>query len=293
MSNPIILQTIPLKRGKLTLENTSQGLVWKRNGVIIKDLNKYSYYDPRTKKHEKLVIPKDIYRGRLAIRNDKGQLFPKRLRKNKTATSHKSTMVENESSKRLVEFQKERGSDPKFDIPFIPEKAIILNNSTTSTNVLDSLAKYAGMHNRNPKLANNTIFTRNQYKSPRPVNKDEMVGLASQETNFGAHLFRNTGLDDKFSDREIANSNYFTAYGYVPADNIIRNFQYGTNEENKTVPPLLDAFRYYAQGDYNRKDPNHTSDVNERGKQLWKNKKVQDWWNASGQYWYNKGLKGK
>ena len=104
------------------------------------------------------------------------------------------------------------------------EKAIILNNSTTSTNVLDSLAKYAGMHNRNPKLANNTIFTRNEYKSPRPVNKDEMIGLASQETNFGAHLFRNTGLDDEFSDREIANSNYFTAYGYVPADNMIRNF---------------------------------------------------------------------
>lgn len=53
--------------------------------------------------------------------------------------------------------------------------------------------------------------------------------------------------------------------------------------------PLLDAFRYYAQGDYNPGDQKYTQDVINKGIEAWKKLSVQKWWEASGKYWYNKG----
>ena len=53
--------------------------------------------------------------------------------------------------------------------------------------------------------------------------------------------------------------------------------------------PLLDAFRYYAQGDYNPGDQKYTQDVINKGIEAWKKSSVQKWWETSGKYWYNKG----
>jgi hypothetical protein len=95
--------------------------------------------------------------------------------------------------------------------------------------------------------------------------------------------------DDKEYNRAIGNSNYFTAFGYIPADNFVRDYHYNDAGVDRETPPLLDAFRYFAQGDYNRNDPNHTKDVNAAGKRAWENPDVKNWWELSGKYWYNTG----
>ena len=83
-----------------------------------------------------------------------------------------------------------------------------------------------------------------------------------------------------YTPKGLANSNYFTAYDYIPAHRLVRDFHYNvlSDEEREATPPLLDAFRFYAEGDYNRGDPNHTHDVNKAGEEAWKNKAVQNWW---------------
>ena len=127
-----------------------------------------------------------------------------------------------------------------------------------------------------------------------------MLGLSTQETHNGAmpaynyannneDRHRALNIDYKDYNRALGNANYFTAFGYIPAENLVRNFQYNDAHVDRTTPPLLDAFRYYAQGDYNPGDPNHTLDVNAAGREEWKNPEVKKWWELSGKYWYNNG----
>ena len=94
---------------------------------------------------------------------------------------------------------------------------------------------------------------------------------------------------DKKHDRALGNANYFTAFGHIPAENIVRDFHYNDTKVDRLTPPLLDAFQYYAQGDYNRGNRTHTKDVNAAGKEVWNNPAVKKWWELSGKYWYNDG----
>ncbi len=55
--------------------------------------------------------------------------------------------------------------------------------------------------------------------------------------------------------------------------------------------PLLDAFRYYAQGDYNPGDQKYTQDVINKGIEAWKKSSVQNWWNTEGKGLYIEGAK--
>lgn len=172
------------------------------------------------------------YRNRPAIntvlKSEEGKTLvtlPLRQRENNSKTKARSQDIEKQMNVEIFRHQQNSGgSNPIFDIPYIPEKAIILNGSTTSTNVLDSLAKYAGIHNRNPKLSEHPIMHSSRYETPRVINKNEMLGLAAQETKYGAVPFFNFTDYDTDYNRALANSNYFTAYGFIPADNIVRNF---------------------------------------------------------------------
>lgn len=237
---------------------------------------------------------KPKYRNRPAVeRNIKTstgtqrRLVPARVRHNNSPTAAESEKFENGMRNLMVLYQdKSGGSDPAFDIPYIPEKKIILNSRTTSTNVLDSLAKYAGIHNRDPKLSTHRIRQVSEYGKPRKINMDEMLGLAGNETYFGAEPYFNEKGDQDYL-RALGNSNYFTAFDYIPADNLLRNYQYNKASVDRSIPPILDAFRYYAQGDYNRGDPNHTRKINVVGRALWENPLIREWWEKSGQYWYN------
>ncbi len=234
------------------------------------------------------------YRGRPTIIH-KGRFVPKRVRSNTSKTTRKrSEALENGMRRKIVNHQMlSGGSNPAFDIPYIPEKSIILNGSTTSTNVLDSLAKYAGIHNRNPKISEHSILGKSKYGTPRKINKNEMLGLAAQETHMGAMPYSVLKENDKEYNRALSNSNYFTAFGYIPADNLVNDYHYNKDNVSRKVPPLLDAFQYFAQGDYNRGDKRHTRDVNNTGAKIWKDADVQKWWESSGKYWYNNpdGLK--
>lgn len=248
------------------------------------------------------------YRNRPAERvvtnpfEKEGRLVPVRQRSNTSKTTKKeSETLENMMRSDLANKDGSIGSsNPDYDIPYIPEKSILIDGSTTSTNVLDSLAKYAGIHNRNPKLSQYPSRKISSYETPRQINRNEMLGLSTQETHNGAMPIYNyaennedkrkaLNIDYKDYNRALGNANYFTAFGYVPAENLVRNFQYNKAHVDRTTPPLLDAFRYYAQGDYNPGDPKHTSMVNDAGKRAWNNPEVKKWWELSGKYWYNTG----
>ena len=218
------------------------------------------------------------------------QVVPVRQRRNNSPTSRESEKFENSMRGLVLQYQnKAGGSNPEYDIPFIPDKAIIIDGTTTSTNALDSLAKYAGIHNRDVQLSENHSNYSQEHQTQREINFNEMLGLSTQETHNGAWPYINMkkGKDSKEYNRALGNSNYFTAFGYIPADNFVRNYHYNNTGVDRATPPLLDAFRYFAQGDYNRGEADHTQKVNAAGRRAWQNPKVQEWWETSGKYWYN------
>ena len=217
------------------------------------------------------------------------QVVPIRQRRNNSPTGKESESYENAMRSMVMSRQNVNGgSNPEYDIPYIPEKKILINGNYTSTNVLDSLAKYAGIHNRNPQLSQYPIHERSYYKEPRKLDKEEWLGLSTRETKNGAQPYFNQDKDDHYN-RVIGNSNYFTAFGYIPADNLMRNYQYTDANVDKLTPPILDAFRYYAQGDYNAKRDKHKRNVIKEGEAVWNNPEVKKWWELSGKYWYNNG----
>lgn len=220
--------------------------------------------------------PRLLYRGRPGEKVIFNEIGPKRIRNNNSPTAKESENLENLMRRKIV--TKGSSSNPNFDIPFIPEKEIIVNGNAMSTNMLDSINKYVEIHNKNPKLAENPLRDKNGnvLGTPRKVSLQEIIGLVSQETNFGAQPFINTDGVKK-ERRTVLNSNYVKSFGYIPAEYFIRDFHYNDTKVNPKTPALLDAIRYYAEGDYNRGDKNHTPDAQKRGKEVWKNNGIQSW----------------
>lgn len=201
-----------------------------------------------------------------------------RKRPNTSSTDKRSENIENQIYGFLP---KDRSP---YDVPFIPEKSILINGYTTSTNALDSLAKYAGIHNRTLQISEKPLQSKSKT---RPVTKEEALGLSLRETKGGALPYSNDSRTsrDKEAKRAFYNANVFTAFQDIPATALVNDYHY--NKTSQSVPPLLDAFQYYAQGDYNRGDSNHTTDVREAGNTAFQNPKVVDWWNNEGKYWFN------
>lgn len=201
-----------------------------------------------------------------------------RKKPNTSSTDKRSENIENQIYGFLP---KDRSP---YDIPFIPKKSILINGYTTSTNALDSLAKYAGIHNRTLQVSEKPLQSK---PKTRPVTKEEALGLSLRETKGGALPYSNDSKTskDKEAKRAFYNANVFTAFQDIPAVALVNDYHY--NKTSKSVPPLLDAFQYYAQGDYNRGDSNHTADVKAAGKEAFQNPQVQRWWDTEGKYWFN------
>ena len=158
----------------------------------------------------------------------------------------------------------------KYAIPYIEDLEVIIPGvGRTTTNALDSLAKYA-------------------YEAQIPL--EEALGLAAQETAFGAtplgnykNVPKNATEEERKKileyNRALGNSSYFRNYGSIPAENMVRDFRYNIVEDpiSRDIPPLLHAFNYWKDGDYNRGDKNHTSDVIEKGRAVMNTKPVQEW----------------
>lgn len=201
-----------------------------------------------------------------------------RKKPNTSSTDKRSENIENQIYGFLP---KDRSP---YDVPFIPDKSILINGYTTSTNALDSLAKYAGIHNRTLQISEKPLQSK---PKTRPVTKEEALGLSLRETKGGALPYSNDSRTskDKEAKRAFYNANVFTAFQDIPATALVNDYHY--NKTSQSIPPLLDAFQYYAQGDYNRGDSKHTADVKAAGKEAFQNPQVQRWWDTEGKYWFN------
>lgn len=158
----------------------------------------------------------------------------------------------------------------KYAIPYREDLEIkVPGVGRVPTNALDSLAKYA-------------------YEAKIPL--EEALGLAAQETAFGAVPLYNVQSPNKDDSEEVKNkirernrallnSSYFRNFGIIPAENLVRDFRYNVVQDpiDRNTPPLRHAFEYYKKGDYNRGDPNHTNDVKRKGKQVMSTGPIKEW----------------
>lgn len=246
-----------------------------------------------SRKGNKLLIPVDTYR------NHPGQLYKlgnkhytigrQRVNQNVSPTKKESERIEHFMNREIGK----RGtkSDPNYDLPFINEKAIVINGNVLSTNMLDSIAKYTGIHNANPILAEYPLKSKKTGKSlgtPRRISIEEAIGLPLNETNGGAQP--RVLIDKSSNPRAVSNANYAKAFGYIAPEYFINNYHYTDTPVNKNTEALLDGLRYYAEGDYNRNDKNHTKKVQTKGSQAFTNPDVKQWYNSTGKIWYNKGV---
>lgn len=166
-----------------------------------------------------------------------------------------------------------------YDVPYLLEKEkVVPSIGRVSMNAVDSLAKYAGQAG---------------------ISMQEALGLFSQETKGGAMPFGNyksykstKGLTGKALEdakrynaevdtynRSLGNSNYFREYGLIPANYLVRDYEYDRvgHEVDRSVPPLLHAFEYFKAGKYNRGDKSHTGDVLNAGKKALDTKVIRDY----------------
>lgn len=181
-----------------------------------------------------------------------------RVRSNDSPTKNNSEALEDEMNKLLFNSKGRRLPNMKYAIPYIEELEVkVPGVGRTTTNALDSLAKYA-------------------YEARIPL--EEAIGIAAQETVLGALPLYNYG-DENVSDRALGNASYFRNYGIIPAENFVRDFRYNVAEDpiSRDIPPLLHAFEYWKKGNYNRGDPNHTSDVRNKGRAVMNTKVIQEW----------------
>lgn len=212
----------------------------------------------------------------------------KRVRPNTSPTTKASTTIEDGMNKQL--FQKTHFSDlsytdPKWDIPFVDDKTAIINGNTVSLNFVDSVLKYANIHNKDVRKAENS-----GSREPRQIYLEEALGLGNQETENGTHPLYNYMEEyktdtpqerehKKEQNRNLANANYFKAFGFIPQDAFIRNWHYSHTKVDKNTPPLLDGFRYYSQGYYNPGEDGsnrekHFRDVQRKGIKMLQNKDI-------------------
>ena len=234
-----------------------------------------------------------------------------------------------------VDYDKKKEFNKKLSIPVDQNKIVTLrnagksNNTTLSTNLLDSLAYRAG------RAKADTV---------------RMLGIPAQETGLGKFegttymspasirindvnypLYRGEYAEKFMRDGEITpselmnNHNYYTnsadqeaigaisrkhnvghdaSKGHVDAaidynevdDNVEKSFKetfnYTTNKrkkENINIHPLEDAYKLDKLGIYNTGMPNHNELVEARGRELWQSPEIKQWWNTSGKSFYEKG----
>ena len=208
-------------------------------------------------------------------------------------------VVDEIKSKQRTFDQERTDTDRAGAIPYISEKSITLTNAgkdtgvTLSTNVLDSIAKYA----KNAELSLSSA-----------------LGLAGQESTFGKGY--NAEAKEMLPSTLVSNWNYGNPYGradrsenpylglWNAANKKVNGHQghYDSNQDfiydqkfidvlkgglpyadkqakhlRTDIPVLEHAFRKYKLGQYNPNDPNHTRMVEERGKALMKSPEIQKW----------------
>ena len=248
---------------------------WINDSTFIPSVINRQYY-PNIYKEDRNYTEREIYNNRFDIGGSlevKTDWPPKRVRRNDSPTQRHSEEMENRTARHIRNYQSEK-INHNYDIPYIAEKEIIVPGvGRVSTNALDSIAKYS-------------------YMARIPL--EEGLGLAAQETAFGAVPFLNYNeIPDSLSQEEkdkraaanraLGNTSYFRNYGSIPANYLVRDWHYFdlADKQRANTPPLLDAFKYWKAGKYNTNDKGHTTDVKTKGKQVINTKPIQDWMRES------------
>lgn len=195
---------------------------------------------------------------------------PARVRSNDSPTAERSEQLEKTMNHFIYNQDKYVKPNMAYAIPYISELEITIPGvGRTTTNTLDSLAKYA-------------------VEAKIPLH--EAIGLGAQETALGAqplynykNIPKNVTEEEKQEvkdyNRALGNASYFRNYGVIPAENLVRDFRYNIVEDpiDRNMPPLLHAFTYWKRGNYNIGDSHHTEDVRNKGKAVMQTKAVQNW----------------
>ena len=181
----------------------------------------------------------------------------------------------------------------KTDVSYQPNNRIIVNGYSTSTNVLDTIFKRARQHNDNPKLAEGAL---KGHKTPRKVSKYEAIGLPYHETNGGAQSYVSEEGAKKIASklnisaneavRAFYNANVLTAFKNVPEVTLYNNYHFNSLKD-KSIEPGVDAYRYFSEGDYNRRDATHSVKVQKKGEQIFQEPEFLKYWNNEGRYWFD------
>lgn len=238
---------------------------WVNDSTFTPSVINRQYY-PNIYKEDRNYTEREIYKYQKG-----GKLT--RVRRNDSPTQASSESMEDKTAQHIQRFNADK-IDHSYDIPYIPEKEIVVPGvGRVSTNALDSIAKYS-------------------YLAGIPL--EEGLGLAAQESAFGAMPFLNynkipDSLPQEEKDRRAAvnralgNTSYFRNYGSIPANYLVRDWHYFdlTDEQRGATPPLLDAFRYWKAGKYNTNDKSHTEDVRTKGRQVIKTTPIRTWMQSS------------
>lgn len=192
-----------------------------------------------------------------------------RVRRNDSPTANESEKFNDRVNKTIYGNVKKTSAIPqtgkpnmKYGIPYLIDKEIKIDGvGRMPTNALDSLAKYASITG---------------------ISLQEALGLAGQETKGGANPYGNTN-GTKEENRALLNGNYFREFGFIPAEYLVRDFEYNRegHSVDRNIPPLQHAFQYYKAGKYNSNDKSHSADVLNTGRIMLNDKDVRDWINSS------------
>lgn len=192
-----------------------------------------------------------------------------RVRRNDSPTADESEKFNDRVNKTIYGNVKKTSAIPqtgkpnmKYGIPYLIDKEIKIDGvGRMPTNALDSLAKYASITG---------------------ISLQEALGLAGQETKGGANPYGNTN-GTKEENRALLNGNYFREFGFIPAEYLVRDFEYNREEHSvdRNIPPLQHAFQYYKAGKYNSNDKSHSTDVLNTGRIMLNDKDVKNWINSS------------
>ena len=192
-----------------------------------------------------------------------------RVRRNDSPTADESEKFNDRVNRTIYGNVKKTSAIPqtgkpnmKYGIPYLIDKEIKIDGvGRMPTNALDSLAKYASITG---------------------ISLQEALGLAGQETKGGANPYGNTN-GTKEENRALLNGNYFREFGFIPAEYLVRDFEYNRegHSVDRNIPPLQHAFQYYKAGKYNSNDKSHSADVLNTGRIMLNDKDVRNWINSS------------
>lgn len=219
----------------------------------------------------------------------------------------KPNIVENEDDEKLIQLIRKKSNNFQYlrnrtneqgMIPFIEEKAITLSNAgkdtgvRLSTNMLDSIAKYADKANIPLQdalglVGQESTFGKGYFLDQHPITpsvlvsdwsySDDLLQVDRTENPYvglmrAAQQKHDSGGYDKSGRFIIYNPDYIKALrGGLPfADKEAKRLR-------TDIPVLEHAFKKFKSGKYNPGDPNHTQMVKDRGEALMQSPQIQKW----------------